>query len=525
MGSYWIDGLVLLAYFALILGIGLSQRSKSGSVEGFALGDRQTPWWAVLASIIAAEISAATFLGAPGEGFEKRNWTYAQLVIGTILARIVVSYLFIPLYYKHGVVSIYEFLGQRFGPKSRTMASATFLITRVLAMGTRLYVSAIIVVLAVEALRGSPVGPMERFWLYAGAVILVTVLTSIYTAVGGIRAVIWTDFIQVGVLVAALAFTIPFLLGRIPGGWDTVSGFIAKPVFFDLVPANEGESTLQWLRNILTNEYTVYSAIIASTFVTMATHGIDQDTVQRMLTAKNKRQSAFATMLSGVVDLPVVSAFVFIGILLHVYYSVHTGHDVPKESREVFPYFILHTMTPGLRGLVVAAILATAMGSLSTALNAMGTSFSRDFVIPRMARNRAEELDEATSVKVMRWSTVLFAFFIIMVGVITAWYVSHHPETRIIPLVLGVMGYTFGSLLGLFFVALFTRTRGNDFGNAIAMVCGIIAVLFLCNPFDIQQKLHIAQPLKLAFPWRIMLGALVTTAVGLCFKTPAKRES
>src|ERR1041385_1424870 len=152
--SNLLDGLVLLSYFAVIMGIGLAQRSKSASVEGFALGDRQIAWWAVLASIMAAEISAATFLGAPGEGFAKQNWTYAQLAIGAVIARVVVSFVFIPISYRYSVVSIYEFLERRFGRVTRSLASATFLVTRVLAMGTRLYVSAIVVVLAVEMARG-----------------------------------------------------------------------------------------------------------------------------------------------------------------------------------------------------------------------------------------------------------------------------------------------------------------------------------------------------------------------------------
>ncbi len=522
MGQYWIDGLVLLAYFAVILTIGLSQRSKSGSVEGFALGDRQMPWWAVLTSILAAEISAATFLGAPGEGYAKKNWTYAQLVIGTILARIIVSYLFIPLYYKHGVVSIYEFLGTRFGPVSRKLASATFLVTRVLAMGTRLYVSALIVVLAAEALRGQPVEPETKFLLFAGAVVLVTLMTTLYTAVGGIRAVIWTDFIQVGVLVAALGFTIPFLLGKIPGGWETVVGTIERPVFFDMMPPQEGDGVLDWLRRVLTNEYTVYSAFIASTFVTMATHGIDQDTVQRMLTAKNKKQSALATIGSGLVDLPVVCAFVFIGLLLHAFFTAYPTPDLPKEGREVFPYFILHEMSPGLRGLVVAGVLATAMGSLSTALNAMATSFSQDFLLP-WRRARLGEPDQATQVSFMRWSTVLFASLIIVVGVATAWYMAHNPSARIIPLVLGILGYTFGSLLGLFLVAFFTRTRGSDFGNAVAVAAGIVCV-FLASGSHVKllYGAEAVPAFALAFPWRIMFGTFVTMAVAVCFRTPRR---
>ncbi|MEA3210022.1 MAG: solute:Na+ symporter, family [Chthoniobacter sp.] len=522
-GSLVLDALVLIAYFGAIIGVGLAQRSKSDSVEGFSLGDRQIAWWAVLASILAAEISAATFLGAPGEGYANRNWTYAQLAIGTVLARIFVSFVFIPIYYRHGVISIYEFLETRFGQATRKLASATFLVTRVLAMGTRLYVSAIIVVLLVEMLRGGqPVAPMEKFALYAGALVVVSLLTALYTTVGGIRAVIWTDFIQVGVLVASLAFTIPFLLGQIPGGWDEVRKHIAEPIFFDFVPRQPGESFGVWLPRMFSLEYTIYAAFLGSTFVTMATHGIDQDTVQRMLTAKNRRQSAFATILSGIVDLPIVGSFILIGLLLFCFYQAHPTPGLPEEGREVFPYFILHTMPAGLRGLVTAGILATAMGSLSTALNALATSFARDFVLPWVEHDGAP--DEARRVRILRWSTVLFAVLIIVVGVATAWYMAHNPAARIIPLVLGILGFTFGSLLGIFLVGLFTKRRGSDLGNTIAVFAGILAVLYASG---VQVKLFGApgaQPaFVLAFPWRITLGTLVTFAVAVCFRTPAGR--
>jgi len=512
---YLLDVLVILAYFGLILGIGLSQRSKSGSVEGFTLGDRQIPWWAVLASIIAAEISAATFLGAPGEGFEKRNWTYVQLAIGTILARIFVSAVFIPIYYRHNVISIYEFLQTRFGPVTRKAASITFMITRVLAMGTRLYVSAIIVVLAYEMFLGRDVVPIEKFWIFTGALVLVSLLTAIYTTVGGMKAVIWTDFIQVGVLVAAVGFGITFLVSKIDGGWGAIGEHIKSPVFFDWGAPN---GVIDFVY-ILTNEYTMWAAFIASTFVTMATHGIDQDTVQRMLTAKNRRQSAFATIMSGIVDVPIVSAFVFIGLLLSLYYQQNPDPHMPHdESREVFPYFILHVMPAGLRGLVAAGILATAMGSLSTALNALSTSFARDFILPRMG----PDAPDSAKMRVLRWSTVLFATLIIMVGVATAWFVTWHPETRIIPLVLGILGYTFGSILGIFLVALFTKTRGNDAGNLLAMTCGFLAVAWF-SVKEIQTAFGIVHPFIIAFPWRITLGTLVTVLVALSFKTPQHR--
>ena len=530
MSSWLLDALVLFTYFAVIMGIGLSQRSTSGSVHGFALGDRNIAWWAVLASILAAEISAATFLGAPGEGFAKRNWTYAQLVLGTIMARVLVSMIFIPVYYRHGVTSIYEYLETRFGGRTRVFASMAFIITRVLAMGTRLYVSAIILVLAIEMFQGRSVSPMEKFWLYTGAVVGVSVLTAIYTTIGGIKAVIWTDFIQVGVLVASLGFAVWYLLGRMPDGWATVTAQIKQPLFFEtLLPIKSGEGVGGWILRVLQEEYSVYTAFIGSTFVTLATHGIDQDTVQRMLTARNKRQSMFATIMSGVVDLPVVSAFILIGILLSAFYSQNPPPDLPKENREIFPYFILHEMPPGLRGLVIAGVLATAMGSLSTALNALATSFSKDFLF----RGREESLSERRRVKTLRWSTVCFAVLIILVGVWTAYYASMHPEVRIIPLVLGILGYTFGSLLGVFLVAIFTRSRGHDTGNIIAMLCGFAAVLIMSIK-EIQLGMGLTRidqttgqlvpALIIAFPWRITLGTLVTIAVALCFRTPAAKQ-
>lgn len=555
---YLPDLVVVCVYFAVILSIGLSQRRKSGSVEGFALGDRQMVWWAVLASILAAEISAATFLGAPEAGYSRRNWSYAQFAIGTIIARVIVSFLFIPLFYKHGVISLYEYLETRFGKLTRKAASGTFLVTRVLAMGTRLYVSAIILVLLYAMWQGGPVDAHTKFWLFAAGVVVVTFLTALYTSVGGIRAVIWTDFIQVGVLIAALGFTVPYLLLRIPGGWDAAASVIKHPAFFDFAKPQEPGAGA-WIRNVLTEEYTIWAAFIGTTFVTMATHGIDQDTVQRMLTAKNRRQSAFATILSGLVDLPIVCSFILIGVLLRAYYQAHPNPGLPAETREVFPYFILHEMPPGMRGLVIAGILATAMGSLSTALNALATSFSRDFILPRLSA----DAPESAHVRILRLSTVLFAALIIAVGIWTAWFMAHNPGFEILPLVLGILGFTFGSLLGIFLVAVLTKSRGSDTGNVIAMACGFAAVVFLSDAMSVQKAVGFDRPgisilslsetapaerivvetrdpragepardpkpdrlpfLVLSFPWRVTLGTFVTAAVALCFSTGGTRN-
>ena len=191
-----IDSGVLFLYFFVIIFIGLYMGRKEDNLEDFALGGRRIPWWAVLASIIAAETSAGTFFGTPGEGFALRNFTYLQLALGTILARILVSYIFIKPYYDYKVFSIYEYLTARFGTRSKNAASAVFMITRLLASGARLYVGAIALALAYEMISGVRPSPMQTLWIYVLSTVAIVILTAIYTTLGGIKAVIWTDVIQ-----------------------------------------------------------------------------------------------------------------------------------------------------------------------------------------------------------------------------------------------------------------------------------------------------------------------------------------
>lgn len=535
--SFFLDAVVILAYFAIIMGIGLAQRSKSGSVEGFTLGDRQIAWWAVLASILAAEISAGTFFGAPGEGFALRNYTYIQLIVGYLLARVVVSAVFIPAYYRHGVVSIYEFLGTRFGPRTRRMTSAVFLVTRVLASGTRLWVPSMLLVLVWHMqYPGEVLSPTKEFFLTGGALVFVTLATALYTSIGGIRAVIWTDVIQIIVLICALSFSLFYLLGHIPGGWAGATKLLTGEK--DLLVWDWGfvKGAGVWgnIKGILEQEYTVWAAFLGSTFVTLATHGTDQDMVQRMLTAKNKNQSATATILSGLADVPITLVVLSIGILLWVYYQQNPDPLLPRSetgivsANKVFPHFILTVMPGGVRGLVLAGVLATAMGSLSTALNALATSYVRDFHF----RWFGEPDTDAGRVRVLRFGTVLFATLLIAVALGTAWVTAHNPKLRILPIILGIFGYTYGSLLGVFMVGLFTKTRGNDLGNGIAMTAGFLVVAYLSGlDIDLAKLFNPESTLKhpdwmpiIEFPWRIMFGTVVTASVALFFRTPPHQQ-
>ena len=542
MSNLGLDLIIIGIYFAIIIGIGVHFSRRNKDVSEFALGGRSIPWWAVLASILASEISAGTFFGAPGEGFKLRNYTYAQLMIGYLLARVVVSAVFIPAYYKYNVVSIYEFLELRFGPRTRRMASVIFLVTRSLASGSRLWAPTLLLVVIWNQMNpGHPLGNWQQFWFTGGALVLITILTAAYTAVGGIKAVIWTDVLQIAVLFGALGFSVWYLLGHIPGGWEGAKSHLtgehdlkiwewkgdvpAKPEFVVEYGATWGA-----IKSVLESEYTVWCALFGSLFVTLATHGTDQDMVQRMLTAKNKRQSAVATILSGLADIPVTFAVLTIGILLSVYYG-HVVHDpnlpmTPKgpDNTQIFPYFVVDVMPGGLRGLVIAGVLATTMGSLGTAMNSLATSYSRDFHF-RWFRTPD---DDHARVRIIKLSTVAFSLVLIFVGLATAFVKAHNPGLSIIGIILGSFGYTYGSLLGIFIVGLFTKTRGSETGNVIAMIAGIIAVAYLSNlPNDVWKMVtgsalyaNFSWLPVIEFPWRIMFGTLVTVVVALCFGSP-----
>src|SRR4051812_5806020 len=198
-----IDCAVLLLYFGIIIFVGLRMGRREHDLEDFALGRRQIPWWAVLASIVAAETSAGTFFGTPGEGFALRNYTYVQLAFGTILARIFVSYIFIKPYYDYKVFSIYEYLTARFGVATKNAASAVFMVTRLLASGARLYVAAIALALAYEMVRGVRPSQTETLWIYVGATVAIVAVTAVYTTLGGIKAVVWTDFTQASIMMGS----------------------------------------------------------------------------------------------------------------------------------------------------------------------------------------------------------------------------------------------------------------------------------------------------------------------------------
>lgn len=523
------DIIVIIAYFCAIFGIGLYAGRRQDSLESYALGNRSLPWWAILASIIAAEISAATFLGTPGDGFVLRNYTYVQLGIGTLLGRIIVGRLFLKPYYEYRVVSIYEYLEKRFGTATRRCASIVFLISRVLASGTRLFIAGILLVIAYMFITGTRhVSEGETVVIYLAALTFITVATAIYTTLGGLKAVVWTDVLQASILAVSVLATLGFLFWSIMGdgtvaeAWQTICATVSdtalnpcaheplKPwAVFDT-----GMTDGSWvddLKYIIGSEYTLWSAFLGATFITMATMGTDQDMVQRMLAARDSKTGSKAVIISGVLDMPIVLIFLSCGMLVFVYFTKH-GITPPEKAIEIIPTFIVHYLPAGLRGLLVAALLATAMGSLSTALNALATTATRDWYRD-VFRPQASERE---LLRAVRWLTVAFAALLIIVGSFAAWYSVTDPSIRILPIALGIFGYTYGSLLGVFLLGMLTKRRGNDVGNVTAMFCGFAAVISL----ELLSRYGVIPPI--AFPWRVTIGTLVTFFVGVLFPSKSR---
>lgn len=524
-----VDGAVILIYFVGIVGIGLYAARKNTSLQDFALGGHSIPWWAVLASIIAAETSAVTFLGAPAEGFKTRSYAYAQLAIGTILARIIIAWLFIAPYYRYKVESIYEFLTLRFGERTKNMASGIFLATRVLGIGVRLYLGGVIMVVVYRYLfPGSEI----TLWMYFWGIVFVTFITTLYTAAGGIKAVVWTDLIQACLMLGAILFSIVAVFHDIPGGMKTVHEHLAGQNLSMFQTGWDATKPFgEALRGMLESEYTIFAAIIGITFFTMSTHGTDQDMVQRMLTAENTAKSRLSLIVSGFADIPMVLAFLTVGLLLWVRYQVHPDPSLPAEDNEIFAHYIVNEMPVGIRGLIIAGVFATMMGSTSAALNALATSFIKDFYQPYIRKSASDR----QSVSAARWATSVFGVLMIVVATVSA-YTVMHTNITIIPLALGILGYSYGSLLGVFLLGVLTTSRGNDRTNVISMLLGICAVLVLCkvqiplgevtdNAGEVVKR-NIAFGFFLptwwpaiAWPYYVFIGSSVTFLTGILFPT------
>src|SRR5262244_4353459 len=397
-----LDAIIILFYFVVITAIGLYMGRRENSLNDFALGGRQVPWWAVMASIIAAETSAATFLGAPGEGYTKHSLAYVPLVLGLIIGRFIVGHVFLKPYFTYKVYTVYDYLGIRFRPRTKGYVSALFLFMRTLASGTRLFIPSLVMVLAYRMfVAGGQVHfdqqPVTSVWPYIVAIVLLTIVTCLYTAIGGIKAVIWTDVIQACLMFGGALVAIGTLLAHVGGLSEVVHavpqltthegyflhGFEPSAIaHWQASHHLDAMGVWEYVKLVLASDYTLFSALVGATLGNMAAFGTDQDMVQRMLTAESHQKARRSLITAAFMDLPISAAFTFIGILLYVYYLKDPTFK-PAANSDVFGSYILNVMPAGIRGLVLAGVFATAMGSLSAALNALATSATNDWYIPR----------------------------------------------------------------------------------------------------------------------------------------------
>jgi Na+/proline symporter len=337
---------------------------------------------------------------------------------------------------------------------------------------------------------------------------------------GGIKAVIWTDLVQAVIMFGGAVVAAVTILGLVPGGWEGIRQGTHQFANFRVF-ATGWDSTRNLadaLTGVFQQEYTLWAALFGATFLTMATHGTDQDMVQRMLTASDYKRSRLSLVLSGIADIPIALSFVAIGIFLYAFFQLTPDPELPEAHNEVFAYFIIKYMPPGIRGLLIAGVFSSAMGSFSAALNALATSFVRDLYTPYFRRSAPA----AHYVFAARCATALFALLLTAVAGVAAYQVLHHPEKTIIPMALGIIGYTYGPLLGVFLIGMLTRTRGNCRGNLIAMGAGFVTVLVLSGTADVLLavlRLPVLGAPTIAFTWYIMFGSIMTFFVGIFFRS------
>lgn len=480
----FVDWVIAAAYLLTVLGVGIYAGGREENESDFLVGGRNVPWLAVLGSLIATEVSAATFLAVPGIGFGE-NMTYLQFGIGSIMARFFVAAVFIGAFYNAGCMSIYEFLGKSFGRRSQYAGSLLFLVTRLMASGVRLLIAA----KGLSIIFGLPL-----HWV----IIAFTLLTVIYTGYGGIKAVIWTDCVQaivfIGAGIGALCYTVQVL------GWDSfVSAGMEGGRFEIFRLAPDGEGIGAWLND----SNTLLMAILFGFISTTAAMGTDQDLTQRLLSAKNAAGARRSVALSGFIAIPIAGLFLLVGVGLYGISCTPMGAALTDLSSNdaAFPRFITAIAPAGLRGLLVAGVLAAAMSSLDSTMAALSSSVLRDLIEP-LTRREGRKLNHLV---ISRGLVYISAIALALI----AWLFRENKA--FLWLAFQVTSVTYGVLLGVFLLGLRGR-RGNDAGNMLAIGVGLLVAASSLTAIKLGW-------MPIAWTWVIVIGAVVTYAIGSAFQS------
>ena len=472
-----LDYAVLVLYLAGVLGFGLWVGGRQRSTTDYFLGGRDLPWWAILFSIVATETSTLTVIGVPAVAYGG-SLLFLQLTFGFLLGRIVVAAVLLPRYFEGELSTAYAFLGNRFGDGMRATASLTFLVTRLLADGVRLFATAIpLKVIAAGA--GLDVS-------YAVIIVGIGVVTMAYTFVGGLRAVVWMDVVQMAIYVGGAVFALVLLLGQLPADWWSTAAAAGKTNIVDLgLDLSFGE----WI----STPYTLVVAVLGGAAFSAASHGTDQLVVQRLLACRSLQEGQRAIVGSGIAVIVQFALFLLVGLALWSYYG---GAELSalglERGDEVFPKFIVEEMPPGVAGLLLAGIVAAAMSTLSSSLNALASSTVFD-LWERLGRR---PLDAAASLRLSRWATV--GWGVVLMGFAMLFRSLTNP---VVELGLGIASFTYGGLLGAFVLGL-ASGRARQKEAVIAYMITLTALAFLVTSG------------LLAWPLYTAVGAALTVGIG-----------
>ncbi|MEM1329745.1 MAG: sodium:solute symporter [Planctomycetota bacterium] len=530
-----LDWAVLSGYFVLLAATGIVfSLRKNENTEDYFLGGRGMPAWAVAVSVLATGLSAATFVGGPQQAFDG-NLTYLATNLGMIIAAVAVGLLFLPAFYREKVATVYGLLERRFGTGAMRAASLAFLMGRVLASGSRVY---IVGIPAALILFGAQPDAQIPAWQIIAAIGVMTAVGIVYTLVGGVASVIWTDVIQMAVFVVAIVGAMLVLFDRIPIGLGEVFGELSAA-------GEDGASKLTLIDTGFRNgagfdfsaPFSLPAILVGFTLLGIASYGTDQDMVQRMLTCKDAKRGAWSVISANLLTIPVVSLFLIVGLLLFVFYrrpdlmgEASPGYEVFDSSR-VFLSFILQELPAGLTGLMMAGLFAAGLSSLNSGLNSMSSTVINDFYRGLRPGRSERQYLFAARVCVVCWGLVLGGFASVCV------YWQRADGQTLINFALGVMSFAYAGLLGVFFTALLTR-RGNTISVIASLLVGFIAVLVMQPVFwgwfvDLEQtraavSLGGDRPwwlvaVDLAFPWKLALASVIS--FGVCCLGSSDRKT
>jgi len=434
------DLTVLIVYLGLTLGLGLRLGGRQRTATDYFLGGRQLPWLAVAFSVVATETSTLTVISVPGLAYAG-DMTFLQLAFGYVIGRIVIAFLLLPAYVRGEAETAYAFLGSRFGRTPQSTASVLFIVTRVLADGVRLFATAIPLALITG-------------WSYGLCILAIGAITVAYTWAGGIRSVVWLDALQLVLYVGGALIALWILL-VVLGGWEGVVSLLPAGKLRVIDPGlGEG------LRGLLSGGYRLPAAVVGGAFLSMASHGTDQLLVQRLLATRGLRQAQAALIASGVLVVLQFALFLVLGATLHAFYA---GAAMPSD--EVFPRFIVEALPPGLSGLMLAAIFAAAMSTLSSSLNSLASSTVFDLGRRRSSRMAAET---DRDLRRGRLSTLLWA--VVLVGGAMLFRSTENP---VVEIGLSIASVTYGGFLGVFLLGRLTRVPGER-AAMVALLGGVV---------------------------------------------------